>query len=203
MKVLTKASHFISWHRRVIAVALAVVGLLALTSHLAAPPRETVAAVTLRHELSAGQTIASGDVVVRHLPPEAVPPEAITNTDAALGHVTLTSLGRNTVLTPSLFRHEHSTAPGRAIVPVVLHESALLPLLTPGAVVTLTTSHSEGTDVVTSDAVIVALPQQESSGPLAPGGVKNVVVVDVPAELAQAVATLGQQGALGIVLGGG
>lgn len=201
--MLTKISHFISWHRRVIAAALALTGVLALAAHLSAPPPETVAAVTLRHGVAAGSTITTHDVMLRHLPPEAVPEDALTDVEQARGHSAVVTLSANSVLTTALLREHQAAAPGRSWVPIVIQDQGLRSLLTPGRVVTLILAHSEGTDVITDDALIVGLPPaEEQSGPLASPNRTDAIVVEVPSEVAGNVAALGQQGALSVVLAG-
>lgn len=203
MTVSTKVSHFISWHRRVIAVALAVTGLLALLAHLNSPPPDTVAAVTVRQELVPGRAITSQDVVLARLPPEMVPADALADLDDAVGETPVAALSAGSVLSLSLLRRTQAAAPGRSLVPIVVQESALHSLLVPGTVISLTLSHSEGTDTVTDDAVVAALPEpSEDSGPLPAPHTKNIVIVDVPSEVAGTVAALGQQGGLAFILSG-
>lgn len=207
MRGLSKISQFISWHRRVVAVSLAVLGLMALVAWLTAPPPQFVAALVLTRDVAPGQTIAASDVTVAQAPPQTIPEQALRLPDDVVGKRASTPMLAGTVMQRGFLLDENRLAQGRALVPITLADAHLRALLKPGTVVTLVVGHVDGVDVVTSDAFVSAVPTDDVRDSVlpAPGtpGSGGLVLVDVPADVAGTVASLGQQGGLSVILGSG
>lgn len=204
MRGISKISQFISWHRRVVAVGLALLGLMALVAWLTAPAPQYVAALVLTSDVAAGQAITSSDVALAQTPPQTVPEEALRLPADVVGKRASTPMLAGTVMQRGFLLEENRLAKGRALVPISLSDAHLRALLAPGTVVTLVLGHMDGVEVVTDDAIVTAVPLDDAQTGILPSpgqGSGGLVLVDVPADVAGTVATLGQQGTLSVILG--
>lgn len=104
--------------RRALAALLAAVT-VGLVAHLALsrPAPEDVGALVAVRDLPVGTVLAAGDLEVRHLPPRALPADALTDLALAAGRTAAVPL-----------------AAGRVLVPDDLRTSALLDGLAEGSV---------------------------------------------------------------------
>ncbi|MHA6510982.1 SAF domain-containing protein [Tessaracoccus sp. Z1128] len=202
-RILTRVAAFVSWHRRAVAALLAALSVLLVATWLQEPDGPTVRAAVTAAGLPAGHQIASTDVALRDLPAHLAPSGDPPGLDDVVGQVTAVGLAAGTVLQPGLLATGQSMAAGRAVVPIALPDDQLRSLLRPGDAVTLVVTASESAEVLTRDARVAALPSPPGGSALAVAGVGSdgLVLVDVPAEEAPAVAALGQTGQLSVILG--
>lgn len=195
-----KLKQFVAWHRRALAAALAGLGVLLLATQLApTPPPGTDVVVTTR-AVAAGDVLKASDVRVMELQPSSLPDSDLPGIDDVVGATVASNVAANSVLQPGMLAVATDVAPGRALVPVAIADEQLAGLLVPGTRVSLVHA-SDGFEVVTDDALVTALPAAREPSGLAVGGTRApLVLVDVPREIAPEVASLGQYGALGVIL---
>ncbi|MDO5677767.1 MAG: SAF domain-containing protein [Propionibacteriaceae bacterium] len=201
--LLTRIASWVSWHRRLAGSALAALAVLMVGAALANPDEPTSPAVVAAHPLPAGHIVTEADVRLAHLPPIALPEEAITDVAEVAGRSTAVAVAGGTILQPPLLATSHSTDPGRALVPIALRDAGLRALLKPGDQVTLVTTGYDEVTVLTADARVAVLATPPGSSPLSMPSADQgaLILMDVPVAEAPLVAALGQEGGLRIVLG--
>lgn len=205
MRALRHIASFVSWHRRWIGALLAAGSVLLVAQSLAEPP-PTTAVVVLATAVEAGHRIEPADVEIREALPGTVPESVFTDAAAAVGRTSAIALAQGTALHPAVLELGHQVEVGRAVVPIAVPDNQLRSLLRPGNPVTLVMVGGEAAEVLTRDARISALPQDDGGGGMfaaASSQSGGLVLVDVPVEQAPTVAALGQSGQLSIILGGG
>ena len=201
-KALRAVASFVSWHRRAVGALLAASAVLLLAEALTTP-LPTVPVVVLQRAAAAGEPLTAADLGARNLPPDAVPDDALTSVDDAVGQTLAVPAAAGTILQPALLARTTTAAKGRAVVPIVVADDELRRLLSPGELISLVSAHGESPEIVTGDARVVALPSTEGSGALraAASTDRGALLVDVPASSAAVVALLGQGGQLSVILG--
>lgn len=205
MRALSHIAAFVSWHRRWIGALLAAGSVLILAQSLAEPPA-TTPVVILTTAVKAGEPIEATDVTVADALPGTVPGSALTDVAGAVGQRAALALPEGTPLQPSVLERGHQIEQGRAVVPIAVPDPQFRALLRPGDPVTLVMMGGEAAEVLTREARVSALPQEEGGGGMfasASSSSDGLVLVDVPVEQAPTVAALGQSGQLSIILGGG
>lgn len=201
-RILTSIASFVSWHRRVVGALLAAAAVLLTVQTLKSPEEPTVTVAVVTTDSPAGHTLSDADLALRDLPPDAVPSGALT--ELVAGQSLAVPVTAGTVLQRGLLTSAMSAGPGRAIVPVTIHDERLRKLLRPGDEVTLIVTLPEGASVLTNDARIATLPAADTGGSaisVASGRESELVLVDVPGDSAATVASHGQGGQLSVVLG--
>jgi Flp pilus assembly protein CpaB len=196
-----RIASFISWHRRAIAALLAALCVAGIVSVAKAPPPPGEPVIAAVQPLAAGHTVTEADLALVELPAERVTDATLRNIDEAVGAVTAVALDAGQVLTAASLLSADPAEDGRALVPISVSDPELRELLQPGTTVSLVVALGEAPEVVTNSARVARMPAEAggSMGFNQSGG--GLVVVDVPAEVAGVVATLGQNGQLVVVLG--
>ncbi len=85
--MLRRLRRAIRWHRRLVAAALATAATAFALSALAPAPPPTIDVVVAGRDLTGGLPLASGDLSVARLPPEAVPDGSADSSERLLGRV--------------------------------------------------------------------------------------------------------------------
>lgn len=203
-RLLNRVAAWVSWHRRLVGSLLAGISVLMVGSALAAPSVDTQPAVVAARELPAGHALTAHDLQIIHLPAEAVPGRALPETQPLVGRTTAVALSEGSILQPTLLAASRSTEPGRALVPVTLHDDGLRVLLTPGDKVTLIAAGYDEVQVLSTDARVAVLPAPVASSGFGGGGAQrgSMVLMDVPQADAAMVAAIGQDGGIRLILGG-
>ena len=179
--------------RRWLAAGLAGLAALLALRATSPPPPPTRPVVVAAHDLAAGRALSAGDLVVRRLPPEAVPSGAASTTGRWAGRVLAGPVRSGEVLTDRRVVEPGLVAgyPGMVAVPVRVAEAGVLRLLRVGDEVDLVAAPVEGAGrayVAAPAARVVAVPRAEQAGSApvdtvdAVGG--GLVVVGVPADQA-------------------
>lgn len=204
MELITSLRRFVQWHRRLLAAVLAGVAVLVIVAQLTPPASPGQTVVVTARAVGAGETIGRGDVRIAHLPSDAIPDAVVADVDDVTGQSLSVRLEANTVVQPGMLTAHHLAEPGRSLVPITLIDEHLVQMAPAGSAVTLVHISESGFEVLTADARTVALPPAPPGPSLAVGGGQTpMTLVDVPSQVAAAVAVLGQRGELSIVLGGG
>lgn len=202
MNLIQSIARRISWHRRLLACLLVVLGVLSLAAYLRAPTEDLVTVVAARQDVAAGEVLAADQVETVAIARDQVPAGTFTTEDEAVGHTLAVSLTKGTLVQPSFLITDSAPEAGRSLVPINVPDSDLAALLTPGTAITLVVNDVEGTTVITNDAVVRALPKVPQSGGISPSaGRAPVVMVEVPTKIAASVASLGQSSGLSVILG--
>lgn len=202
-RLLRPFASFISWHRRSVGAALAAAAVL-LTAVTLRSPSPSAEVVVITGARPPGHTLTTADLAVRGIPVQAVPDDALSDPSELVGRSLAARVSGGTIAQPGLLASDHSAADGRAVVPIAVADEALRALLAPGDLVSLIAQGPDGTQVVSSDARIVAAPpEREDTSQLgsASAGRSAMVLVDVASADASIAATLGQGDGLSIVLG--
>lgn len=202
-RLLTPVASFVSWHRRAVAAVLAALSVLLVSSWLAEPDGPMAEVPVITSEVPAGHTLTGEDLSMGEVPAHLIPSGGSLTLDDVVGQVTAVSLASGTLLQPGLLATGQGVAAGRAVVPISLPDDQLRALLRPGDPVTLVVTSAEAAEVLTRDARVAALPEALGGSSLAVAGVgaDSLLLLDVPAAQAPAVAVLGQSGQLSVVLG--
>lgn len=161
-------SRALSWHRRKLAVVLAVAA--ALTGINAALPPEpaTVAVVRAAARLDGGKILAASDLTTSRLPVDAVPDGALGDLAAVVGQKLAAPITKGQVLTElSVASAGRSVRRGLVVAPLRLADADVVGLLRVGDAVDVVAADGEARRaVVVARAVrVVGLPQApEDSG---------------------------------------
>lgn len=184
----------VSWHRRPLAAAAAVLAVLAgLAATLPEPPPEQTVLVAA-HQVPGGTVLRPAELELRPFRPADVPSGALDAVDQAAGRAVSAPLAEGQVLTSlALVAPRAGPTAGRVVAPVRLADADVVALLRPGDVVDLvgTDEQGGGAAVVASGARVVTVPRVEAE-PTA-GSTGGLVLVEVArgtaTELAQAAVT--------------
>jgi pilus assembly protein CpaB len=168
----------VSWHRRLVAAALAALATLVGLSALKPAPPPTSNVVTFARDLPAGTRLTTADVRLAALPAGVVPSGSVRSTSSATGRILAAPARRGEPLTDVRLLGPRLTSaygPSRVIVPVRLADAGVLELVQIGTLVdvlaaetTPDQAYAEARTLVHS-ARIVALPSRapDPSSPLA------------------------------------
>jgi Flp pilus assembly protein CpaB len=152
----------VSWHRRKLAVVLAVAA--ALTGINAALPPEplTVAVVRAASRLDGGRILTAADLTSSRVPVDAAPDGALGDLSAVVGQKLTAPITRGQVLTNlSIVSAGRSVRRGLVVAPLRLADADVVALLKVGDVVDVVAADGEARRaVVVARAVrVVGLPQ--------------------------------------------
>ncbi len=167
-KILTSLSRAVRWHRRKLAAVCAAGAVLAGLSAIAPPAPPTAWVVVTSRQLAGGTRLAEGDLQRVQRPIQALPEDAVAETETLVGRVLVGPLPANTMLSglSVVSSRLAGTTPGLMIVPVRLGESDLRALLQPGDRIDLIALSDRGgpATVVAKSVRIAAIPASESGG---------------------------------------
>lgn len=199
MHLLRRLASLISWHRRVVAAlsaAVVVAGIIAIAS---APPPDGEPVVALQSDIPAGEMITAEHLTTRNVPAALITSHTVRLAQDAVGAQASVALDAGQILTDGMLLRGGTTQPGRALVPVAITDPDLRSLLTPGLTVSLIVALGEKPEVL-GTARVATLPEAPTST-LGAGQGSSMIMVEVDADTAPEVATLGQSGQLSVVIG--
>lgn len=140
------------WHRRLLAAGLAAGAMALALSALSPPPPPSVLVVVAARDLAGGSVLTDRDLGTRRLPRDAVPAQAMTAANAAVGRIVASATRAGEPLTdvrllgPSLLT---ALGAGQVAAPVRVADAAAVRLLRAGDVVDVvaaaTSSSAAGT----------------------------------------------------------
>lgn len=169
----------VRWHRRGLAAVIAGVavfsGLSAVTRSDAA---DLVTVVVATRLISAGSTVAEGDVRAARMPSQAVPDGVLTDVRDAVGRVAGSGLRSGQMLT-DLSLVGGTSGDGSVVLSIKLDNPELAALAPPGTRVTLYATTSA--EPVVSHVLVVAVPAAAGGG-IFSGTSSSVLLVRVTTE---------------------
>ena len=179
-EVLTQLRRALRRHRRLLAAVLAAddLGLPVLVA---------------ARDVPAGAALRPGDLRLLTLPEAAIPQDALTLTEQAVGRTVVAHLPARAVLTASHLTSSGSlVAAGRVALPVTLSDTAPVGLLRAGDTIDLLGVAARGVvEVLASSVRVVTIPAAGDSGTLGSGS-EPVILVDLtPGQAARVVAAAG------------
>ena len=199
MQLLRRLASFINWHRRVVAALCAAVVVAGIVSVASARPPEGEAVVALATDVPAGEALSPQHLTTVRVPSSLLTSRTVRSLDDAVGAHTAVALESGQVLTKGLLLQGGSVQEGHALVPVAVPDQDLRNLLVPGTAVELVVALGDRPEVL-GRARVAAQPSAPTSTIGATKG-SSMVLMEVAAELAPSVATLGQSGQLAVVIG--
>lgn len=199
MKLLERFVAFLNYHRRLVAAACAALSMAGLVSLLENRPLEGDPVVVLARDVAAGELLSPEDLDIIDVPPQLITTSALHDVEAAVGAVLTVAGDAGEMVTSHAILHGSTAETGFSLVPISIPDDDLRALLHPGQVVTLIVTFDGPPETLTDQARIAKLPASSSGGTLG-GGTSPVLLVEVPTDVAHAVATLGQSGQLGVIL---
>ena len=176
--------------------AVVVAGIVSVAS---ARPPEGEAVVALATDVPAGEALSPQHLTTARVPSSLLTSRTVRSLDDAVGAHTAVALEAGQVLTKGLLLQGGSVQEGHALVPVAVPDQDLRNLLVPGTAVELVVALGEQPEVL-GRARVAAQPSAPTSTIGATKG-SSMVLMEVAAELAPSVATLGQSGQLAVVIG--
>jgi SAF domain-containing protein len=190
-----------SWHRRKLAVVAAIAAVLTGISAAAPAGPAMITAVKARTQLAGGTVVSASDISVERVAATDVPEGVVTDPDDLVGKTLAAPVAKNQMMTLLATTTARGVAsPGQVIAPLRLADSAQAALLQPGDVVDIVAADSaaEQAAVIAASARVVTVPEvpDDRAGP-APEGA--LVLVDVDAQTATALAQAAATGALSIM----
>lgn len=179
-------------HRRALAACCTFVAVLAAL-HVLAPPRvEGVGVLTAAADLPAGTVLAAAHLRPSTLPPDTVPADAARSPADLVGQTLTGPVSARSVLTASTVATGQRLArPGHVVIALPLTDAALTPLVRPGAALDLFDAAGKR---VAQGVRVVAAPDAGGSGLGGMGGSSRAALIEVPPEVATAIATAGAGG---------
>jgi Flp pilus assembly protein CpaB len=189
-------------HRGALAALLAALAVYLVIHSVTAPAPPTEPVWVAAHDLHSGTTLSRDDFVRREYAAGTAPRRIVTDPTRVAGRVLAIPVGSGMpVGRDAVMGSRWLTGyPGLSAVPVRITDAAVAPLLEVGSRVDLVASDPQRADsahTVVRRAAILALPApvSDDSSPL--GG--RLVVVGVPAEDVEAVATAGARSYVTVV----
>ncbi len=189
-----------SWHRRRLAVLAAVAAVLTGLAAAAPPAPPTTAVVRTRTALAGGVVLTADDLEVVDLPRESVPDRATPDPGAFVGQRLAAPVPRRQVLTPTALVVAGTAAGvGHVLAPVRLADADVVALLRPGDRVDVVASTSDGgrTATVARAVRVVTVPALDPDDAGTASGA--LVVLDVAAVDAEALAGAAATGSLTVI----
>ncbi|WP_297741773.1 SAF domain-containing protein [uncultured Tessaracoccus sp.] len=200
MQLLRRLGSFINWHRRVVAALCAAAVVAGIVSIASAPPSDGEPVVALATDVPAGEALSAEHLTTVRVPTSLLTEKMLRSPDEAVSAHTAVALEAGQVLTKGLLLRGGGVQKGHALVPVSVPDQDLRNLLVPGTTVELVVALGEQPEVL-GRARVAAQPSAPTSTIGATKG-SSMVLMEVTAELAPSVATLGQSGQLAVVIGG-
>lgn len=176
----------LSWHRRLLAAALAAAS-VALGLHAAEPaPDRTVTVLTAAHDLRGGSRLSASDLTTAPLPPEVVPDGAVRAGDSPVGRVLAAPMRAGEPLTDRrLVGRSLLASYGAHVVgaTVRLADAGTIALLRAGDHVDVLAASTEAGEAdepareVARDVTVLTVPRPEASTPSGSGLIEGGLVV--------------------------
>lgn len=187
-RLFTPLIRAFTWHRRWFAAILVVVAVTAGLNALSARASGAVAVVVTATAVPGGATLTADQLTVAWLPADAVPADALTSPQDAVGTEAVVDLPARTVVSPAVLLSDRpAVAPGKVALPIRFSDSSLAGVLSVGCHLDVLGPAAEGSgfSVIAGDVRVIALPTPAAGSPLGGGG-SPLVLVEV--DQAQAVA---------------
>lgn len=197
----------VSWHRRPLAAAAAVLAVLATVAALSPEAPVGSPVVVSASALSSGARLTAHDLVVRQVGPEVLPEGAVTDPAAVVGRTLAAPLTAGSMLTEVDVVAPRAGAgrEGAVLAPVRLADPEVVGLLRVGDTVDVlgADAASGAVDVVAADARVASLPRAPEEGGLFASGPSSgaLVLVEVTPRTSLALAQASAAGPLSLVLG--
>ncbi|MER2134415.1 MAG: SAF domain-containing protein [Arthrobacter sp.] len=154
-----KLRRFLIRRRRLLA-GLAIAAAAGITVQALLPAGSaTTASVAVAHDLPAGHLLTPQDLLLVRLPPEAVPPGALTEAEAVAGEVLAVPMLGGTVVSQTVLAGDGMLAgapAGTAAVPLRPADPATAALLSPGVRVDVVVVPEEGFDGAGAPEILAA-----------------------------------------------
>jgi pilus assembly protein CpaB len=158
---------------------------LAVMHTLRPPPPPTVHVVRALTSVPAGTALQEGQVALQAVAASAVPQDAVTTVDVALGQTVIAGLTPGQILTtPLLLTPRAVSRPGRVLTPLRLQDAGVVGLLRAGEVVDVLATDPDTAEtavVATGVRVVVAPSSSEERLPTSTEDVLLLIEVDRPA----------------------
>jgi len=196
----------VSWHRRKLAVVAAVAAVLTGINAALPPDPPTVDVVRSAVRLDGGHVLGADDVSLARFPQDAVPDDALTSLDAAVGRTIASPVSKGQLLTElSVVAPGRSARPGRVVAPLRLGDADLVALLRVGDAVDVVAADAEAAQaaVVAREIRIVGLPpppDADGLGATASSSGGALVLVEVDSRTATVLAQAAVTATLSVVL---
>jgi Flp pilus assembly protein CpaB len=192
---LTPLIRAFTWHRRWFAAILAVLAVAAGLNAVSARASGAVAVVITTAAVPAGTTLAADQLRVTWLPADAVPDDALTSPEAAVGAEAVVGLPARAVIIPGMLLSDHpAVTPGKVALPIRFSDASLVGVLSVGCHLDVLgpASSGDGFSVIAGDVRVLAIPSPAATSPLGGGGSPLVLVeVDQPQAVAISAAAAG------------
>jgi hypothetical protein len=172
-----------------------VVALLAGLSWWAETNAPGIEVVVAASSLQANQQVSSGDVKLVRIPAEAVPKDALTSTDAAIGRRVVHGVSEGSVLGGDAFASSTLVAAGidEVLVPIRLADEGIVALLNVGSRITIVGSNYDAHATILASSVRVALLPTGSSSALTGASSGALILVACSKSVAITLAGAGDQ----------
>lgn len=184
----------------VAAGVVVIAGCATVAAALAVRSDHRVAVLAVARPVSAGQTVGEADLRVARISGSGVSAMAAASLSSVVGETATSSLAPGTLLEPSMLTRQPLPAPGAEVVAVAVKSAQVPAGLAAGRRVSLVQVAASGgrsgagaDPVMVASAPVVAL-RTEGSGDV------TVLSVQVPAEVAPAVAQSAAAGTLAVTL---
>lgn len=191
----------LSWHRRKIGALAAAVSVVAIITTVSPAPPATADVVATATALAPGHQLTAADLRVVAVPLGLVPDEAITDPDEAVGRTVTGALTRGQLLTAPALVRPSLRPDGLVTSPVRLADAQVVALLQVGDQIDVLAAdpRTGASTVVAKDARISAIPAADPGGMLGGDSSSQLVLVEVTAEVAAALAAAAVNGPLSVV----
>ena len=190
-----------SWHRRKLAALAAVAAVLTGVSAAAPEGPAMMSVVKARSRLPAGTVVSTSDLVLDRVVASDVPEGVLTDPLALVGRTLAAPVAENQMMTPLAATDARTSVPqGHVIAPLRLADTALAALLRPGDLVDVIAADPQAGQaaVVAAGARVITIPQVPDER-VGPGPEGALVLIDVDAHTASAVAQAAASATLSII----
>ncbi|MDP9445035.1 MAG: SAF domain-containing protein [Actinomycetota bacterium] len=176
----------ISWHRRMLAAGFAAAAVVVGLDVVAPPPPPTAPVVLAARDLRGGNVLRTDDLVVRRLPPDAVPAGAPAAPTAVVGRVLAGPVRRGEPITDVRVVDgplARGYGDGLVAAPVRIADAAAVELLEVGDRVDVLAPDPTGarpTAVIVTRAPVAALPNRPPGADPETAGALVVLAVPSP-----------------------
>lgn len=215
---MTRLRLIIYRFRRPLAAASAALAVLLLATSLRPASTDPIDIVVASQPLPPGSALEPGDLAIAQVPAEYVVPGTIVAIDDAVGRTIAGGIDAGEPVTRSRLVSTRPRDDGLHTVPVRLADAEAADLLEPGSVVDLVLTSQDPTardttggdadaqgttgQVIAQGVQVVTVPRRATSSGLGPGtrSAGSLIVVATDRRTAVALAAVGTQSGLGVVL---
>ncbi|MEY3734065.1 MAG: hypothetical protein RL347_1424 [Actinomycetota bacterium] len=203
---MTRARLFVHRFRRQLAAACAALAVILLASALRPTSPPVVDVIIAAADLPAGATLSVDDLDLRAVPREFAPPGGFAELSAAVGRTISSGMAAGEIVTETRLIATGARTDGLHTVPVRLADAETADLLAPGVTVDLVLPSGDSAAaqgrVIAEGVRVVTVPRPaQASGfgsPQRRAG--SLIVVATDRRTAVALAAVGSQPGLGVVL---